>query len=76
MEQELLKLFGEDADILDWLPRRIVTVSPEAYLNMSPERRADVRSARFVPPKIGGQGFGCFELTMKSPEVFSSHVPG
>lgn len=70
-----LSLFDEDADILDWLPRRVVTVSPEAYLNMSPERRAEVRSVRFVPPKIGGQDFGRFELTLKTPELFG-HVPG
>ena len=57
----------------DFLPRRTVTMSPEAYLRMSPARRARVKSARFVPPRLGDRDFGRFEVTLKFPEV-SFHV--
>ena len=52
----------------NFMPRRVVTMSPEAYLNMTPERRANVKSARFVPPQIGDRNFGRFEVTLKFPE--------
>ena len=52
----------------NFMPRRVVTMSPEAYLNMTPERRANVKSARFVPPEIGDWDFGRFEVTLKFPE--------
>ena len=72
-EQLFSSFFGGVENTPDWLPRPVILVSPEEYLNMSPERMANVRSARFVPPRIGGPGFGCFELILKTPELFA-HV--
>ena len=68
-----LRLFRPDGETesFDFLPRRTVTMSPEEYLNMPPESRADVRDARFVPPRIGGGDFGRFEITLNTPEYFS-----
>lgn len=53
-------------------PRNIVTISPEAWLRMSPAaRRAKYKykSVRFVPPKLGDRDFGRFEVELPLTEI-------
>ncbi len=54
------------ADI-ELLPKKTVRVSPKKFLQMSEEERTKIARCRFIPPKLGGKGFGKVELTYRHP---------
>lgn len=43
-----------------WVPKRKLTAYE--YLRMAEKQPERTRDARFVPPKIGGKGYGHFEI--------------
>ncbi|MBJ2254592.1 hypothetical protein JFT59_25715 [Pseudomonas sp. MF6784] len=42
------------------------SVSAEEYIDIIRSDRDDVKSAKFVPPKIGSEGFGRFDIELTS----------
>jgi len=56
-----------DFDILDFWEETTETVSAEELLEILKEPRPDVKSVRFVPPKLGDKHFGKFEIKRKVP---------
>lgn len=55
-------------DIIDLIPKRTKTLSPKKFLRLTAKERADIKSSRFVPPKLGEEGFGKFVVIVKNPE--------
>lgn len=53
-------------------PQKDRLTSPETYLaEMSKDKtRRNIESVRFIPPKIGGEGFGSFQIRYKIPVAF------
>ena len=50
-------------------PIKTRTVSASDYLVMVAKRPGDIESSRFIPPKIGGKGFGSVQVTFKNSEL-------
>lgn len=46
-------------------PVKSRVVSAEEYQTLIDKRRDNIESSRFIPPKIGGKGFGKFQVTFK-----------
>jgi hypothetical protein len=46
--------------VADLLPVRSETISVKEYLKLQAECPALIKRAEFVPPRIGGKGFGSF----------------
>ena len=44
-------------------------VSADEYLVISSKKKDNIESSRFIPPKIGGKGFGKFKVTFKDREL-------
>ncbi len=44
-------------------------VSADEYLVISSKKKDNIESTRFIPPKIGGKGFGKFKVTFKDREL-------
>lgn len=49
-----------------FLKPNIQQLSAEDFLQMSGRSADEIKKARFVPPKIGEQGFGFFEVETRS----------
>lgn len=49
------------------VPKKIRQVSAEQYLKEATANQLNVKKVRFVPERIGGKGFGHFEITYKTP---------
>lgn len=43
------------------------TLSPEGFLETLDDRREQIESSRFVPPKLGDDHFGYVEVDYKQP---------
>lgn len=42
------------------------SVSADEYIDLIRNDRDEVKSAKFIPPKIGSEGFGRFEVELSS----------
>lgn len=53
-------------DIL--VPKKVRQLSAQDYLKeMNAASKRNIKRVRFVPPKIGKEDFGHFEITYKTP---------
>jgi len=50
-------------------PVKSRVVSADEYLIIVESRKSNIESSRFIPPKIGGSGFGKFKVTFKDKEL-------
>lgn len=50
-------------------PVKSRVVSAEEYQTILDKRRDNIESSRFIPPRIGGKGFGKFQVTFKDKEL-------
>jgi hypothetical protein len=51
-------------------PVKSRVVSADEYLVIVESRKSNnIESSRFIPPKIGGSGFGKFKVTFKDKEL-------
>lgn len=44
-------------------------ISADEYLVISSKKKDNIESSRFIPPEIGGKGFGKFKVTFKDREL-------
>ena len=42
-------------------------ISPEEYLNLTKEQKAEIKDIQIVPPRIGSRSLGLFRITRRSP---------
>lgn len=56
---------------LDTTSRQVLT--PEEFLRLSDEERANLRATRVVPPQLGEAGFGYIEVQFKIPVYWALH---
>lgn len=42
-------------------------VSPEEFLQMCEKESDNIRSSSYIPPRMGDEGFGHFEVHLKRP---------
>lgn len=49
------------------VPKRVERLSPGDFVTLVDEQRSNIASSRFVAPRIGGKGFGSFEVRYKVP---------
>lgn len=77
----LHKLLGEIMKRNRWTPSadllegRIVTsevVGAIQFLEIIKNNPASVKTSKFVAPRIGGKGFGYFEIEYKTPKLVTS----
>lgn len=54
-------------DIIDLIPQKNRTLSPQAFLDLTDRERKDISSLRFELPKLGSNSFGCFVAKLKNP---------
>ena len=54
-------------DIIDLIPKKNRTLSPQAFINLTDRERKDISSLRFELPKLGSNGFGRFVAKLKNP---------
>ncbi len=60
-------------DFFDLTPKKQKTISPKAYLDMTPREKSNIETCRFAPPTIGSSSFGKFVLTLKQPVYSFEH---
>lgn len=53
--------------LLEARVRKVEKMPAKKFLDLSPERKADIKSVRIVSPKLGKPGFGYVEVTYKTP---------
>jgi len=58
---------------IDLKPIKRKKISPKAYMQLSARKKGNIARSRFIPPKIGSQGFGYFELIFKHPVYQNFH---
>lgn len=59
------RLVGEALDAV--LAARIREMSAEQFVQFSEAHAVEIKNVRFVPPKIGSDGFGVFEVETRTP---------
>ena len=56
-----------NAAIFDAVPVTQSRVSASDFLEISEKTPDNIREVRFIPPRIGGKGFGCFDVKFSMP---------
>lgn len=51
------------------IPSKRLKLSASEYLSFSEKNGSDITKTTFLPPKIGGKGFGMFEVTLRSSAI-------
>ncbi|QMV65190.1 hypothetical protein VUJ49_09085 [Pseudomonas berkeleyensis] len=64
-----MKSWMLDGDVLEAvLVTHVRQMSPEQYLEFTESHSDEVKNVRFVPPRIGSEGFGVFEVETRTPQ--------
>lgn len=48
-----------------YIPKQKETLLPNDYIKLAQEERSNIKTVRFIPPKLGQRGYGSFEVTYK-----------
>ncbi|MCJ1952427.1 hypothetical protein MUB13_26585 [Pseudomonas aeruginosa] len=48
----------------DAIPTNRRSFTAEEFVHLSKKERDDIKSVRFIPPKIGSEGFGSFDVEL------------
>ena len=53
--------------IIELTPQKKRNISPTDFLSLSREEKRNIKACRFVPPSIGSDDFGYFDILLKYP---------
>jgi hypothetical protein len=53
---------------LDAHATTVEVISAKDFVEMTPQRKAEIKSARIEPPKLGSKSFGGIRVEYKSPK--------
>jgi hypothetical protein len=48
-------------------------LSPKAFLEINKTNQGSIKSASFVPPRIGSKGFGGFDVEYRTPKLVAAY---
>ncbi len=52
---------------IELTPQTKQIINPEDYLRLTDSEKRNIKKSKFVPPQLGSNNFGCFELILKNP---------
>ncbi|BBU96492.1 MULTISPECIES: hypothetical protein [Providencia] len=55
-------------------PVKVRQISPSEMVKMTPEQADNVERVEYKAPKLGGEGFGSFLVTYKTPVLCESNL--
>lgn len=58
-----------------YMPVTRESLEPSEFIAMSESEKKNIKKARFVPPKIGREGYGSFDVEYISPKLVKENVP-
>lgn len=50
-------------------------MTPSKFLALTPEQKNDIKKTRIIAPQLGESGFGCIEVTYKTPRYITVGKP-
>lgn len=59
----------KEGHIIDSIAVNKESVTPTDFLNIARKNSSVIKSTKFIPPRIGGDSFGHFEVEYRVPKI-------
>lgn len=58
-----------------YMPVTRENLDPREFIAMSEHEKKNIKKAKFIPPKIGREGYGSFDVEYISPKLVKEYAP-